>query len=171
MKKKEAIEIATKVSKVIMEYIELILTDSIKVKGKIEFIPGRVEGYQEKMSMVIISVPEKNFHKEINSGIPAMHSIVFYTKILEDLVDYFLESESLCVGRFYHVNGMMGPSFHGLKADSISGNCIHINFPQIGTELNDAIGIYNSKIEEFKNKINEEKKKTNENTLESKKVK
>ena len=171
MKKREAIEIAEKVSEVVMEYIEQILTDSVKVEGKIEFIPGRIEGYPEKMSLVIISVPEKGFYKEINSRIPEIHSIAFYSIILEDLIDHFLESESLGVGRFYHVHGMMGPSFHGLTAASASGNRIHINFPQIGTELNDSIKEYNRKVDLYESKIEKEKENKSESTFESGKAK
>lgn len=44
MKKKEAEEIAVKVSKVIMEYITNILTDSGKVEGTINFESARVDG-------------------------------------------------------------------------------------------------------------------------------
>jgi len=169
MKKKEAEEIAVKVSKVIMEYITNILTDNIKVEGEINFVSGKVDGYQEPMCVVVISVPEKPFYKPINSGIPSIHSIPFYTRVLEDLTDNFLYSEELSIGGFYSIKSMMGPTFQGIDAVSSSGNQIRINFSNIGTELNDAIDEYNRKISLYESKIKEEQEK--ENPLPSKKTK
>lgn len=158
MKKKEAEEIAVKVSKVIMEYITNILTDSGKVEGTINFESARVDGYQEKMCVVVISVPEKPFYKPINSGIPSIHSISFYKKILEDMIDTCLYSDQLSTSRFYSVKGMMGPTFQGVSAEGTLGNRLRINFTNIGTELNEAIAEYNKKIDVYESEIKKEEK-------------
>lgn len=168
MKKVEAEKIAVNVSRVIMEYITNILTDSQKVEGTIDFVSGKVDGYQERMCVVVISVPDKPFYKPINSGIPSIHSIPFYTKVLEDIADTCLYSNELSVGRFYSVMKMMGPTFQGVNAKSIFGNQIRINFSNIGTELNEAIAEYNRKIDLYESEIQKEEKK--ENSPESGKI-
>ena len=169
MKKKEAEEIAVNVSRVIMEYITNILTDNQKVEGTIDFVSGKVEGYQEKMCVVVISVPDKPFYKPINSGIPSTHSIPFYTRVLEDIADTCLYQDDLSISRFYSIKEMMGPVFKGIDAKSTFGNRIRINFSNIGTELNEAIDVYNKKIDLYESDIKKGNEK--ENFLESGKVK
>jgi len=168
MKKNEAETIAVNVSRVIMEYITNILTDRQKVEGTIDFVSGKVDGYQERMCVIDISVPDKPFSKAINSGIPSIHSTPFYTKVLEDIADTCLYSEELSASRFYSVKGMMGSTFQGIDAKGILGNRLRINFTSIGTELNEAIAEYNRKVDLYESEIKKEEEKGN--SLESGKV-
>lgn len=149
MKKVEAQEIALKVSHVVMEYIDQILTDSIRVNGKIDFVLERVDGYKEPMCVFVISVPQREFNRRINSKIPNVHSDVFYMQLLNDLADSFLNSETIKIGTFYNINGIMGPTFHGIDVKSLSGNSIKINFRNIGTEIRPYIEEYNNRIWEY----------------------
>lgn len=163
MKKKEAEEIAIDVSRVIMEYIEAILTDSVKVTGKITFVSEKVEGYSEKMCVILISVPEKEFFRPINSKIPSIHSGTFHTQILHDLIDHFLYSDGLKIGRFYSIKGMTGPNFEGLDAEGPTGNQIKINFSYIGSDLKKEVDSYNQAIDDYQREIEiSEKKETSE---------
>ncbi len=150
MKKVEAEQIAPEVSRVIMEYITNILTDSVSVDGTIQFQSEKVEGYPEKMCEILISVPQKDFFRPINSKIPSVHSILFYTQILRDLTEHVLYSDTMSVGRFYSVKPFVGPYFNGLDATGPTGNRLKINFANIGTELSDAIDEYNEKFEAYK---------------------
>ncbi|MDE5587139.1 MAG: hypothetical protein K2I72_02060 [Bacilli bacterium] len=150
-----------------MEYITNILTDTVHVEGTIEFISDRVKGYQEPMCVIVISVPQKNFLRPINSKIPSVHSITFYTQILQDITENVLYSDNLWAGRFYSVKGTMNPSFQGLDTGSHSGNRLKISFSNIGTELSEAIDEYNEKFDAYK-KTQEESKEVEDNSKKGK---
>ncbi len=151
MKKTEALEIAPKVSKVVMEYIEQILTDpQNKGEGTIRFISEKVEGKKEDMCVIAISVPDTGYKTRIDSGITAQQKDYFLEQVLNDLLDCFLEADTLGVGLFYKIRGMMGPNFFGVTAFSASGSSLKIDFGYTSRYLDAVIAEYNQRIECYK---------------------
>lgn len=150
MKKVEAKELSITRSKVIMEYIDLILTDSKNHgKGKIEFFSSWVEGRPEEMSVATISVPDTGYLKTIDNGITAQQSIVFYERILDDLIDNFINSNKITLGRFYVIRGGMGKNFDGVTIHSSLGSSLDINFRNASSEMREKIEEYNQKLESY----------------------
>lgn len=155
MKKREAELLALDRSRVLMEYIEQILSDSEgKGRGTIELFSDKVEGYQELMSIFVISVPERGFLKPINSGITSQQSEVFYEQVLKDLIENYLDSDTIELGNFYSMRGTR-KNFDGLMVTGINGNTLKINFN--GISNNETIDWYRKKIQE-----KEERKKQEE---------
>ena len=95
----EAEKIAKERSKVIIEYIIQILTDPIKVNGIIEFDSAKINNLS--MCTLNIYVPEKNFERHLNLGITTDHAHILHNQFLTDLIDEFLESETINISQYY----------------------------------------------------------------------
>lgn len=151
MKKREAQERAPEVSRVVMEYIEQILTVSRnKSEGTIKFVSEKVEGKPEDMCVIAINVPDTGYRTRIDSGITAQQKDYFLEQVLKDLLDCFLEADTLGVGSFYSIRGMMGPSFFGVKAFSATGSSLKIDFGYTSSYLDEVIVKYNQRIENYR---------------------
>lgn len=145
MKKVEAQEIAMEKSKLIMEYITLTLSDTEKVNGRIEFSSAKIDN--QKMCTVDIFV-NNGFERHFNLGITTDHDLVLYKQLLNDLLDSFLEHETMGVSRYYLVKSMQG-TFSGINAVNTIGSKIKINFKTTSPEFMDIISKYTKRIDEY----------------------
>lgn len=147
MKKIEAMEIAPEKSKLLCEYINQILSDEQKINGEILINSAKIDG--ENMCTFDISVPNKDFERHLNTEITTQQIDVLTGQILEDLVENFMESETMGITRYYSVNYMMGPAMKGVSAINDKGSNITINFVCRGEQFNEQIKKYNSKLDEY----------------------
>ena len=150
MKKVEAQEIAIERSKLILEYITQILSESEKVSGSIEFSSAKIDN--QKMCTVDIFV-SNGFERHFNLGITTDHDLVLYEQLLNDLLDSFLEHETMGVSRYYSIKSMQ-EEFSGINAVNTIGSKIKINFKTTSPEFVDIISKYTKRIDEYTEFIN-----------------
>lgn len=147
MKKEEALQLAPERSRLLCEYVTQILSDTQKVNGEIRIDSARVEN--ERMIVYDISVPSKNFEKHLNTGITTQQIDVLTGQILNDLVDNFLESETMGCTKYYTIRGMFGGNMDGVSAMNSIGSNIKINFVCRGQQFDEQVREYNSKLDEY----------------------
>lgn len=131
MKKIEAMELAPERSKLLCEYITQILSDNEKVNGEIKINFAKINN--EHMITFDILIPSKNFVKHLNTGITTQQIGVLTEQILNDLLDTFLESETI-------------------------GSKLKINFVCRGDKFNEQVENYNERINEYANRQEKRKK-------------
>lgn len=151
MKRKEALELSQEKSKLVIDYIIQILSDSDKINGKIDFDFEKTE--KGHMCAVYISVPSKDFDRCIHTGIATDHCDVFYEQLLNDFLDTFLEHETMGIGRYYTIKFGMGQNFSGINAINANGSQIKLNFICRGNKFNELTDDYNRKINEYVDRI------------------
>ena len=149
MKKEEAIQIATERSKLLCEYITQILSDNEKVNGEIKIDSAKINN--ERMVTFDISVPSKNFEKHLNTGITTQQVDVLTGQILNDLIDNFIESETMGCTRYYTVRGGYGMNMDGVSAMNSIGSNIKINFVCRGNRFSEQVQNYNARLEAYVN--------------------
>lgn len=150
MKKKEAAEIAIQKSQLIIEYITQILSDERKVNASMKFLLAEVN--HQSMFILDIYVPEVGFSKQIDLEIPIVHKLVLYERLLNDLLDTFIEHETMVVGRYYSMKSMRS-NFTGIDAFNASGSQIKINFSSSGTDFQDVISRYEERYHELAEQV------------------
>lgn len=150
MKKVEAMELAPERSKLLCEYITQILSDNEKVNGEIKINFAKINN--EHMITFDITVPSKNFEKHLNTGITIQHIDVLTEQILSDLLDTFLESETMGCTRYYSVRGGYGMNMDGVNAMNNIGSNLKINFICRGDKFNEQVENYNGRIKEYVNR-------------------
>lgn len=147
MKKIEAQELAPWKSQLIIEYIEQILSDDECVNGKFNFSCAKIDN--EMMLTLDMYVPKTNFERHLKLGITSDHSLVLYEQLLNDLLDKFLEHETMGVSRFYSIKSVMGKSFSGINAINSIGSNIAINLNGSGLDFNEIVSRYNHRIQDY----------------------
>lgn len=158
MKKEEALILALEKSKLVIEYITQILSDTNKVNGIMEFSSAKIEG--QKMCTLSICVPEKGFEKHLNLGITTDHCDVLYQQVVNDFIDQFLENETMGVSKYFSVKGIMGNNFSGMNALNSTGSKIKINFLCQGKIFDEIMSDYNKRIDEYIENINNNQPKS-----------
>lgn len=160
MKKDEAKQIAPKVSNYVLETIEQLLSYPEKINGKINFTYFKINN--QNMCSFDISVPTFGIDDHINSGITIEHTEVLYEQIFNDLLDKFLDSEKIGVGRYHEIKNIMGEDFTGMNYINLNGSKIALNFNIPGGKYRDIISKYTERIkiyeESMKNKSVEQQK-------------
>lgn len=156
MKKVEAMELAPERSKLLCEYITQILSDSEKVEGEIKINFAKINN--EHMITFDIIVPSKNFEKHFNTGITTQQIDVLTEQILSDLLDTFLESETMGCTRYYSVRGGYGMNMNGVNAMNNIGSNLKINFICRGDKFNEQVENYNERINEYANRQEKDRK-------------
>jgi len=146
MKKIEAKALAPEKSKLVIEYITQILSDSEKVNSVIDFWYAKIDG--QNMCTLDIYVPETNFEKHLNLGITIDHSLVLYEQILNDFLDTFLEHETMGVTRYYSIKSMQN-DFSGVDAVNRNGSRIKINFNTTDPDFMNIVSEYTRRYNEF----------------------
>lgn len=149
MKKVEAQELAIEKSRFIIECITQILSDSVKVQGKMRFTSRKIEN--QNMCVLDFCVPQKNVDVHYNLGITSDHFLVLYDRLLNDLLDTFLEHESIGVTKYYSIKYFGGENFSGINAVNAIGSEIKIDFGAGGKEFMDLIALYTKRYDEFVN--------------------
>ena len=146
MKKIEAKALAPEKSKLVIEYITQILSDSEKVNSVMDFWYAKIDG--QNMCTLDIYVPERNFEKHLNLGITIDHSLVLYEQILNDFLDTFLEHQTMGVTRYYSIRSMQN-DFSGVDAVNRNGSRIKINFNTTDPDFMNIISEYTRRYNEF----------------------
>ena len=146
MKKIEAKALAPEKSKLVIEYITQILSDSEKVNSVMDFWYSKIDG--QNMCTLDIYVPERNFEKHLNLGITIDHSLVLYEQILNDFLDTFLEHEKMGVTRYYSIKSMQN-DFSGVDAVNRNGSRIKINFNTTDPDFMNIVSEYTQRYDEF----------------------
>ena len=152
MKKIEAMELAPKRSKLIIEYITQILSDSEKVNARMNFNSAKIDN--QRMCVLDIYVPKRNFEKHLNLGITSEHDLVLYEQLLNDLLDTFLEHETMGITKYYSFKSMQ-ENFTGIDAINSLGSKIKINLNSSGNEFMKLIERYSNKYNEFVASLNQ----------------
>ena len=160
MKKEEAKKIAPRVSNYVMEALEQFLTYSEKVTGTMYFDCAKINN--QKFCTININISELNIDDHINTGITVDHCDVLYEHIFNDLLDKFLDSDIIGVGRYREIKPFMGESFTGMNYTSLNGSGIRLNFLLHGNSFNEIVSGYINRIKEY------EEKMKNDNTKQAK---
>lgn len=95
MKKEEAKRVSIAKSKTIIETLELILTDSMQVEGKLEFDSVKHGTEKKEVCTLEIYVPKREYERHWLMDIPTVHSAVFYKQVLSDLLENFGNLEKI----------------------------------------------------------------------------
>ena len=162
MKKQEAELIAIDKSRVMIEYLEQILSDD-NISGNMIFSSNKIDGEKEKMCTVYIML-NNNTEKHLNLGIPSIYSDIFTKQFTTDLVDRFAKDNIMGVTHFFEIKSMPPISRRGMDAISINeetgkiNNHIKIDFYSIGQDFYSIMNEYNEKLKESQNEIEEIKK-------------
>lgn len=156
MKKIEAMELAPESSKLIIEYITQILSDSEKVNARMNFNSAKIDN--QRMCVLDIYVPNRNFEKHLNLGITSEHDLILYEQLLNDLLDTFLEHETIGVTKYYSLKSMQ-ENFTGIDAMNSLGSRIRINLNSSGTDFMELIDRYSKRYDEFVTSLNQNETK------------
>ena len=162
MKKQEAMELAIDKSRVMIEYLEQILSDD-NISGNMTFCSSKVEGEVEKMCTVDIMLSDGK-EKHLNLGIPSIHSDIFTKQFTSDLLDRFAKDDIMGVSPYFEIKSMPPISRRGMDAISINketwkiNNHIKIDFYYKGQDFDSIMEEYNKKLKEAQKEIEEETK-------------
>lgn len=162
MKKQEAELIAIDKSRVMIEYLEQILSDD-NISGNMTFRSNKIDGVKEKMCNVDIML-SNNTERHLNLGIPSIHSDVFTRQFTSDLIDRFAKDDTMGVSPFFEIKSMPPTSRRGMDAISINeetgkiNDHIKIDFNFIGQDFYSIMKEYNEKLKEAQKEIEEEPK-------------
>ena len=162
MKKQEAMVLAIDKSRVMIEYLEQILSDD-NISGNMTFRSSKVEGEDEKMCTVDIMLSNGK-EKHLNLGIPSIHSDIFTRQFTSDLVDRFAKDDIMGVSPYFEIKSMPPISRSGMDAISINketgniNNHIKIDFYYKGQDFDSIMEEYNKKLKEAQKEIEEETK-------------
>lgn len=141
MNKKENInKIIKDKSKVVMETLELILTDSIPVLGKLEF--ASIKRGKEEICTLEIYVPKRGYERHWLMEVSSLSSHMFYEQILLDLLENFGNLEKVKMSNFYKETEN---NFYGLKLENSLGSVITLNFVWQGDRFEEIVDLYHKK--------------------------
>ena len=150
MKKEEAKTLSKERTKVIIEYITQILSDSKKVTSTMNFSKAKIGN--ETMCTLDIFVPESDFERHLNLGITFDHHLVLYKEVLDSLLDNFLDSDSVGVTKYFSTSGAR--YFSGVNAVNLNGSVIGINFNTISPDFMNLVMDYTKRYNEYEESLN-----------------
>lgn len=161
MKKSEAKLLAPENSKILIGYITQILSSEENAKINISY--AKIE--KENVCTFDIYVPSQNFERHFNTGITLQQSDALNEQILNDLLDNFMDSETIGATTFYSIKSS-GGQFNGVKCMNIQGNTIPINFIAQGNNFDKLVKAYNQRIKDRKSEL----EKSSEENLDRKMI-
>lgn len=143
MKKIEAMQLSQERSRLLIEYINQVLSDEKVVDAKIIIGSNKIE--KENIKTFDIYVPIRNFEKHLNTSITSQHENVLSSQILDDLIINYLNSKTIKLSRIYRIRGTFD-DFTGINITSCNGTKISIDFGYIDRDIEEN---YNCKLEEY----------------------
>jgi len=146
MKKIEAQNIAKEKSKLIINYLSDILSRPNKIEGLMNFSTRKIDN--QSMNVLDVYIPTLNIDEHWNLEITSDHSLVLYEQLLNDLLDNFMDHETLGVTKHSWYKSM-NENFSGIGAINIIDSCIRINFGTTSQEFMELISKYHERIDEF----------------------
>ena len=154
MKKKEAQELAIDRSRIVMEHIAQILSDNLQVHAKMDFTHAQIDN--QNMCVLNIDVPERNFIRYINLGITYDHHFILNEQILKDVLENFLDSNTIGFSYYYYKHTILGDRFYGFNAFNTNGSVIEINLPANEKSIEQ----YNNRLQEINDTLKDTPKKS-----------
>ena len=152
MKKEEAKQKAIGISNYVMENMRELLSYPEKIEGIIKITTAKIE--KKKMCTLNILVPDLAIEKYIDTEIPFEHCDELNEQIFTDLLDNFLESETIGVGRYREMKYSYGENFSGMDYINLSGSRIRVNFINHGNKYDDIVSSYRNRIKDYEEKMN-----------------
>ncbi len=152
MKKAEAEILSKEKSHLIIDYIINILSEPAIYSGRMTF--GYEKYSNQNMLVLYIYIPEKDLSEKLNLDITFDHCLIFFDKLLNDILDVFLEHETMGPTIFYTIRSMMGRNFSGINIKNVDNSNIEINFNLYSPDFIKIANKYNKRIEEFKKSRN-----------------
>lgn len=155
MKKQEAKLLAPEKSKIVIEWLQQLLSCEEKFEGRMNFDWYKIDG--NNCIICDINVPDLGVKRTINLEITKDHSDILYEQLFDDLIDTFLEHETMGISRYRSIrSSLVGMNFDGMDAFNRLKSVIEINFICIGPNFRELATNYNQKIdtriEEIKNR-------------------
>lgn len=147
MKKIEAMELAPLRSNLLIEYIDSFLADSEEMNPKIRI--SSVKFDSEPMEVFDIYVPENGFKRQFDTGITSQQGSVLDSQILNDLVDHYMESDTVRLYPFTTIRGGRFQNFNGVFIQGEDGRVISL---QMGYVEQDIVNHYNARLDEYAKK-------------------
>ena len=157
MKKVEAMILAPEKSKLIIDYIIEILSSLEKIEASMNFGVAKIDN--QSTCVLDIYAQLINFEKHLNLEITSNHYLILYEQLLNDLLEVFLDHETIGVTKYYSIKSMK-ENFSGINAVNSSGSRIKINLHGSGRDFMNLIDNYTEKYTDFENRI-----KNNERSL------
>lgn len=137
MKKENIKKIAKEKAKVVMETLELILTDSIPVEGNLEF--DSIKSEKEQVCTLEIYVPKRGYERHWLMDISTTYSAIFYEQIIRDLLKNFGNLEKIKLSAFYEDNQK---NCYAIKLENSLGSVVTLNFIWQGEQFNEVLELY-----------------------------
>lgn len=137
MKKENIKKIAKEKAKVVMETLELILTDSIPVEGNLEF--DSIKSGKEEICTLEIYVPKRGYERHWLMDISTTYSAIFYEQIIRDLLKNFGNLEKIKLSAFYEDNQK---NCYAIKLENSLGSVVTLNFIWQGEQFNEVLELY-----------------------------
>lgn len=156
MKKEEARNVSLEKSKVVIDTIVAILTDSVQVDGKMEFGIDKKEN--KNVCTLDIAVPEKGYFRNWFMGVTSNHISIFYKQILSDILDNFIGLEKMSVSNFYTLKYSNGKNFEGITFKNSIGSKLSLNFIAKDKDFDELISFFEKGKIEKEQEILETKK-------------
>ncbi|MBQ8892056.1 MAG: hypothetical protein IJ068_04245 [Bacilli bacterium] len=132
----------------IIEYIEQILADNMKIESNIEINREIIDG--NKTLVLDIYVPIRNFERHFNLDILEENEIDFYKYFMNILIEKFMKSDFIGITKYYMIRPeFFGNSFSGIDITNISGSCLKLAFGSSKEEFIEHVNSYNTKIDNY----------------------
>lgn len=148
MKKVEAQILAPEKSQILINYLNQILNEDKKIEGRVIIAFDKIEG--ESRIIYDIEAPEMNLKRLINVEITTDHIDVLTERILNDLLDNYLEDDVLGVTRYRWIRSGRVMSFDGVHAQNMQTQTdISIDFVCRGEKFRELIDQYEQRINEY----------------------
>ena len=135
MKKIEAMELAPLRSNLLLEYIDSFLADSEVVNPKIRV--SSVKFDSEPMQMFDIYVPESGFKRQFDTGITSQQRDVLDSQILDDLINHYMESDTVRLYSFTTIRGGRFQNFDGVFIQGEDGRVISLHMGYVDKTIVD----------------------------------
>lgn len=149
MKKAEAEILAPEKSKILIGYLSRILNEEKTLSGEVLIAFDKIDG--KNRIIYDINAPGTDIKRRlIDTEITTDHIDVLTERILNDLLDTYLEDEVLGVSRYASIRFGMGMNFDGFHAqNNQTDTSISINFVCRGPKFHELIDQYNNRIDEY----------------------
>ena len=132
----------------IIEYIEQILSDENRVRGKMEIDTFEKDG--EKYKTLDILVRSRGFERHFNLGIKLQDEAEFYRKLLDTFVEKFAESEYIGISEYYfRSSDPFNSNFYGIDLSNTSGSYLGFSLRPSNEDSKLVIQEYNQKLRDL----------------------
>lgn len=148
MKKEEAMSLSNNRANLAISYIEKILQDN--KDGDLSY--GIYSFDENQVCTLSIKDSKNEFDKYLNLGVPTYHGYILYEYLFQNLLETFLEHETIGISKCNGVINETKGSYYTLEAMNPNGNKINIDFIYKPDGIEELIKDYNSQIDQYLNK-------------------